>query len=116
MKNSSRHGRRSSPKNRTGFARSSHPKTRKATGQHTRPPKTLSQLAGAIRQAHGNALAGFRQGLPHAKMAGDHLLKAKALLRHGKWLPWLEKNCQFSERTAQFYMRISRRWGTLRAN
>ena len=39
---------------------------------------------------------------------GRRLCEAKELLDHGEWLPWLEQRVQFSERTAQKFMQISR--------
>ena len=39
---------------------------------------------------------------------GRRLCEAKQLLDHGEWLPWLEQRVQFSERTAQKFMQISR--------
>ena len=40
---------------------------------------------------------------------GGLLIKAKATVPHGQWLPWLRQNITFSERTAQGYMRIAQR-------
>lgn len=41
-------------------------------------------------------------------LQGADLLKAKATLRHGQWLPWLAKNCPaVSDRTANAYMRLA---------
>ena len=39
------------------------------------------------------------------KSIGGLLREAKLQLRHGKWLPWLTAEFDFSERTAQNYMR-----------
>jgi hypothetical protein len=39
---------------------------------------------------------------------GQRLIKAKALCRHGDWLPWLEREFGWGERTAQRYMAIAR--------
>lgn len=39
---------------------------------------------------------------------GRRLCEAKELLDHGEWLPWLEQRVQFSDRTAQKFMQISR--------
>jgi hypothetical protein len=36
------------------------------------------------------------------------LIEAKALLKHGEWLPWLKEHVGFSDRTAQLYMKIVR--------
>jgi Protein of unknown function (DUF3102) len=39
--------------------------------------------------------------------AGRALIEAKALVKHGEWLPWLREHCQLPERTAQLYMKIA---------
>jgi hypothetical protein len=39
---------------------------------------------------------------------GALLLEAKAQVKHGEWLPWLEAQTGFSERTAQNYMAAAR--------
>jgi hypothetical protein len=61
----------------------------------------LAQLATIANDAHRNAL-------PRAIEAGQALIDAKRLLKHGEWLPWLKANCVFSERTARVYMQVAR--------
>lgn len=41
---------------------------------------------------------------------GQRLIEAKEMLPHGEWLPWLTERVDFSERTAQYYMRLAREW------
>ena len=41
---------------------------------------------------------------------GQCLIEAKAMLPHGEWLPWLTERAEFSERSAQYFMRIAREW------
>lgn len=41
---------------------------------------------------------------------GQGLLEAKTLLSHGEWLPWLTERVDFSEATAQNYMKLARRF------
>lgn len=41
---------------------------------------------------------------------GKGLIEAKALLSHGEWLPWLTEMVEFSESTAQRFMRLAREW------
>ena len=38
---------------------------------------------------------------------GRRLKEAKALLSHGEWLPWLQEKVEFSERSAQNFMRLA---------
>ena len=49
----------------------------------------------------------FGSATKHALAAGDLLIKAKALVRHGEWLPWLEKNCNCTRQMAANYMRLA---------
>ena len=42
---------------------------------------------------------------------GRRLVEAKELLQHGEWLPWLEKETEFSERSAQRYMKVFEEYG-----
>jgi len=39
--------------------------------------------------------------------AGELLKEAKAKMSHGEWLPWLKKQCELSQRTAQRYMKLA---------
>lgn len=42
---------------------------------------------------------------------GKRLAEAKSQLSHGEWLPWLEEKVEFSERSAQQYMRLWKEYG-----
>lgn len=74
---------------------------------------SLDDLARRINAAHDGALGGVRTALEHARLAGALLLEARARCPHGAWLPWLADSVAFSERTAQGYMRVARRWPEL---
>lgn len=41
---------------------------------------------------------------------GNRLIEAKGILSHGEWLPWLTEQVEFSERTAQNFMRLAKEW------
>lgn len=41
---------------------------------------------------------------------GRRLIEAKAQLDHGAWREWLEREVDFSERSAQNFMRLAREW------
>jgi hypothetical protein len=69
---------------------------------------SLTDLAARIRIEHEAIAASFKRGAAHAMAAGDLLTEAKAIIRHGDWLPWLKANCEVSERTARLYMRLAR--------
>lgn len=68
----------------------------------------LPILAAEINQAHDQAIRAAQSTLKHAIAVGERLIEAKALVGHGKWLPWLIENCTFSERMAQNYMRLAK--------
>lgn len=42
---------------------------------------------------------------------GKRLAEAKEQLSHGEWLPWLDREVEFSERSAQQYMRLWKEYG-----
>lgn len=73
----------------------------------------LSLYADQINEHHRAVGEALKSGLLHAKAAGDLLLKAKEEVSHGGWLPWLRDHCDVSERAAQSYMRIAKRWPEL---
>ncbi len=41
---------------------------------------------------------------------GRGLMEAKAMMSHGEWLPWLTEQVEFSESTAQRFMRLAKEW------
>ena len=41
---------------------------------------------------------------------GRCLIEAKDMLSHGEWRSWLEERVEFSERSAQRFMRLAREW------
>lgn len=51
-----------------------------------------------------------RKGGEAVLSIGRGLIEAKALLDHGAWLPWLTEQVDFSERTAQSFMRLAKEW------
>jgi hypothetical protein len=73
----------------------------------------LTTLANEINEEHQQFEQLLRQSLDRARRAGELLLKAKAALPDGQWLPWLKANIQATPRTAQRYMRIANAWGIL---
>ena len=75
----------------------------------------LVALAADINGEHAAAFGKAREALQHARRAGELLIEAKVGLSHGEWLPWLRDHCEFSERTAQSYMRLASRWPELEA-
>ena len=58
----------------------------------------------------GEILEAKRVGGEAIITIGQRLIEAKALLSHGEWLPWLNEKVEFSESTAQRFMRLAREW------
>jgi hypothetical protein len=77
------------------------------------PGSKLTGLAARINEEHRLCLEAATSALEHARAAGLLLIEAKAKVAHGGWLPWLQANVPFGERTAQNYMRLAREWPKL---
>jgi hypothetical protein len=69
---------------------------------------SLADLAARIRSYHEATVAALKASVQHAMNAGDLLIEAKAQLKHGQWLPWLDENCAMSQRTAQLYIKLAK--------
>jgi hypothetical protein len=68
----------------------------------------LAVLAAEIRDADGRFRRSAEEAAAAALEAGRLLVEAKALLKHGTWLPWLREHCAMSARSATRYMRIAK--------
>ena len=78
------------------------------TGQAPSTERSIGDITNEIlrlKQDAGNAILGI----------GQRLIEAKAILPHGEWLPWLTEQVEFSERTAQSFMRLAREWSNPQA-
>jgi hypothetical protein len=75
--------------------------------------QALDRLAVEIRTEVDAAEADFQSAVQHAIRAGELLIDAKAQVKHGGWLPWLEANFPLSERTARNYMRMAEKSATV---
>lgn len=62
--------------------------------------ETITAEILTLKQTAGDAIIGI----------GQRLIEAKEMLPHGAWLPWLEEQVEFSERTARNFMRLAREW------
>lgn len=70
--------------------------------------RTIDEITADIlqaKQAGGEAVLAIGRGL----------IEAKTILNHGEWLPWLSERVEFSERTAQNFMRLAREWSNPQA-
>jgi hypothetical protein len=63
----------------------------------------LSILAGGIRRAHADAQEAVKTAAKRAIDAGNALMKAKGVAKHGEWLPFLTA-IGVHERAVQQYM------------
>jgi len=79
-------------------------------------PTTSQILPRASGAEHETTSAALKTSVGHAIAAGELLIEAKALLKHGQWLPWLADHCAISDRTAQLYMRCAKNSSAIEAN
>ena len=76
----------------------------------------LKDISVEINTEHEIVVNACKSAVEHAIKAGDLLTKAKSMVNHGQWIPWLKDNFTFSERTAQAYMRLAREYPKLEAS
>ncbi|MEW8230384.1 MAG: DUF3102 domain-containing protein [Candidatus Thiodiazotropha endolucinida] len=67
----------------------------------------LAAYQSKIRKHHNAAQAAADSAIKNALAAGKLLVKAKAEVRHGEWLPFLEST-GVNPRTAQRYMKLAK--------
>jgi hypothetical protein len=77
-------------------------------GNGTLPAKR-SQAATEINRLHGELAGLARITLEKGIRIGELLAEQKAQLKHGDWLPWVNENLEFSERTARNYLSLFQR-------
>jgi hypothetical protein len=68
---------------------------------------SVSELVVRVNDAHRQVKECVIKGAQHAIKAGELLWEAKRKAGHGRWLEWMAENCEFSERTAQLYMKLA---------
>jgi hypothetical protein len=69
------------------------------------PAKSEASSLRQIKKLHGSILHAARTSLNSAIRIGELLDQIRLNIPHGQWLPWIQKNLPFSERTAQNYIR-----------
>ena len=67
--------------------------------------ETITSEILQVKEDAGNAIIGI----------GQRLIEAKSMLPHGEWTQWLTEQVEFSERTAQNFMRLAREWSNPQA-
>ena len=78
----------------------------------------MLDLSGVLAPKEGRDIEVITREILDAKRRGGEailtigrcLTEAKQALPHGEWLPWLNERVEFSERTAQNFMRLARYW------
>ena len=63
-------------------------------------------LASEINRLHNAATQSAQNTTQYAWEAGKKLAEAKASVKHGEWLGWIEKNLEFSRFTATRYIKL----------
>ncbi len=58
-----------------------------------------------INTAHDKAQGSAKTAIEYAVECGRLLAAKKAELKHGEFMPWVGKNCDFDQRTANAYMK-----------
>jgi hypothetical protein len=79
------------------------------SGNEVIPPATLSlsELVARVNDEHKQVKECVIKGALHAVKAGELLWEAKRKAGHGRWLEWIAENCEFSDRTAQLYVKLA---------
>jgi hypothetical protein len=71
--------------------------------------KQLTRLAKEIVREAQLVKKHYRATIIHAMRCGKRLIRAKSLVGHGEWFPWLADHCKLSARSAEIYMNLARR-------
>jgi hypothetical protein len=62
--------------------------------------------AAEVNRLHGEICDTARTTVEKAIRIGQLLAEQKGHLKHGEWLPWLDANVTFTDRTARNYLRV----------
>jgi hypothetical protein len=77
--------------------------------------RLLTGIARRLAAEHDSIVKSAGTTIEHASRAGNLLLEAKGLLKHGEWSDWLKANFAGSKTTACNYMRVADHWEELKA-
>jgi hypothetical protein len=80
-----------------------------AVGGHS-PVEPMAELIKRINEAHQEVRLSLKRTGECAIQAGLLLAEAKKQIRHGSFTEWVAAHCAFSDRTAQLYMQLARRF------
>ena len=73
----------------------------------------LARLAGDINRQHAEVGRHAKGMLLAAKAAGEMLIQAKGMVKHGEFQSWVKENCACSYRLARYYMDVAEKCNTL---
>jgi ParB/Sulfiredoxin domain/Protein of unknown function (DUF3102) len=76
----------------------------------------VNQLAAEINAEHAAATQAARDGLAHARRAGDLLQQVKDELPYGQFMDWVEQHCTFAYSTAALYLKVASGWERLESS
>lgn len=68
--------------------------------------EVLTSIVSEIRALHVGILEHASESIHMGIKIGELLTTQKEKLKHGEWLPWIEHNMPFAERTARNYIRL----------
>jgi hypothetical protein len=69
--------------------------------------QSLPALAADANREYALVLSGVVDSVKHAISCGDALRRARKLIPHGEWLPWVAANFSGTERTARRYLQLA---------
>lgn len=81
--------------------------TRADGGAKPDDDRKLAGLATEIQAGHRMCLESLKGVVAQAKVIGQALIEAKKLVKHGRWLAWVDEHCRFAVRMAQNYMLVA---------
>src|SRR5258707_15371620 len=84
------------------------------SGLGTNGGTVTSSTVDRINRRHRRGLDFGKRALEEAINIGCELYDANASIPHWQWLPWVEANLEFTDRTASRYMRLWDRRGYLK--
>lgn len=70
----------------------------------------LTKIANELNRLHSLHGRVIEDGLKQARKIGDLLLQAKAAVKYGKFMAWVEAHCAFDHSSAIRYMLVAKNW------
>jgi len=86
------------------------------TPENTPTPLDLPSLAAEVRACHEAVRDHIRASFTFACRAGELLATAKKVVGHGRWLNWIDQNCDLSEDQVERYIRCAKHRAAIEAN